>query len=119
MCTGDAINVLIADALSRRPLQSWEPVFKRYGLCWAKYDTLAKAIRCDPRIVSENPIFTEVNHPSGSYPTPSMPVRSSDERCSYIQAAPRIGDHTDEVLEIMLGMSIQEIGKLHDVGIVQ
>jgi 2-methylfumaryl-CoA isomerase len=33
-------------------------------------------------------------------------------------AAPKIGQHTDEILAHLLGLSSGEIGKLHDEGIV-
>jgi len=34
------------------------------------------------------------------------------------QPAPRLGEHTDEILLDILGLSEEEVGKLHDEGIV-
>jgi 2-methylfumaryl-CoA isomerase len=34
------------------------------------------------------------------------------------QPAPRLGEHTDEILLEVLGLSEGEVGKLHDEGIV-
>jgi 2-methylfumaryl-CoA isomerase len=35
-----------------------------------------------------------------------------------VTPAPRLGQHTDEVLAEVLGLSSGEIGRLHDAGIV-
>jgi 2-methylfumaryl-CoA isomerase len=35
-----------------------------------------------------------------------------------VQPAPRLGQHTDEVLAEVLDMSGTEIGRLHDAGVV-
>jgi len=40
-----------------------------------------------------------------------------DERRS-VEPAPRLGQHTDEVLAGVLGLSAAEIGRLHDAGVV-
>jgi 2-methylfumaryl-CoA isomerase len=35
-----------------------------------------------------------------------------------VAPAPRLGQHTDEVLAEVLGMTSSEIGRLHDQGVV-
>jgi 2-methylfumaryl-CoA isomerase len=35
-----------------------------------------------------------------------------------VQAAPKLGAHTDQVLAEVLGMSAREIADLHDAGVV-
>jgi 2-methylfumaryl-CoA isomerase len=35
-----------------------------------------------------------------------------------VRRAPRLGEHTDQVLADMLGLSSGEIGRLHDAGVV-
>ncbi|MDB5464273.1 MAG: L-carnitine dehydratase/bile acid-inducible protein, partial [Phenylobacterium sp.] len=40
------------------------------------------------------------------------------DRRGEVQPAPRLGQHTDEVLAQVLGMSGAEIAKLHDAGVV-
>jgi len=46
-----------------------------------------------------------------------MATIPQDER-GDVRPAPRLGQHTDEVLADVLGMSGTEIGRLHDAGVV-
>jgi 2-methylfumaryl-CoA isomerase len=53
-----------------------------------------------------------------SYPTPgAMGSIPQDDRLP-VQPAPRLGQHTDEVLADVLGLPSTEIGRLHDAGVV-
>jgi len=64
-------------------------------------------------------VFETVTHPSGlSYPAPgSMATIPQDVR-GEVRPAPLLGQHTDEVLSGVLGMTGAEIGRLHDAGVV-
>jgi 2-methylfumaryl-CoA isomerase len=65
------------------------------------------------------PLFAEVEHPGGGrYATPGALGRLADEPAGPPQAAPRLGEHTDEILAEDLGLSSGEIARLHDSGIV-
>jgi 2-methylfumaryl-CoA isomerase len=36
----------------------------------------------------------------------------------HLEPAPRLGEHTDEVLHALLGLSDGEIARLHDQGVI-
>jgi len=62
--------------------------------------------------------FATVDHPGvGRYRMPSSPLRILGSRRA-VRRAPLLGEHTDEVLGDVLGMSTGEIGRLHDAGTV-
>ena len=88
------------------------------GVTWGAYQTLEAALQ-DTRLFKDNPLFEDIRHPSGlTYPAPgAMGTIPQDQRLS-VQPAPKLGQHTDEVLADVLGMSSGEIGKLHDAGVV-
>jgi 2-methylfumaryl-CoA isomerase len=49
---------------------------------------------------------------------PGSPLYFSNAIHEDPRPAPRLGEHTDEILATMLGLGDGEIGRLHDQGIV-
>lgn len=88
-------------------------------VCWGPYRTLHEALREDPRLSPANPVFAMIDHPSGaSYPTPGSAATFTGSARGEPRRAPRLGEHTDEVLASVLGLPDHEIGRLHDLGVV-
>ena len=54
----------------------------------------------------------------GSYLMPGTPLDFSHVDRLPAKPAPRLGEHTDEILLDVLGLSEAEVGALHDDGIV-
>ncbi|MYH97617.1 MAG: 2-methylfumaryl-CoA isomerase, partial [Acidimicrobiia bacterium] len=89
------------------------------GVCWGRYQSMLELVANDPRCSTQNPLFADVEHPeTGQYLTPGPPLRFSDDNVDDPGPAPRLGQHTDEVLADVLGMSAAEIASLHDNQIV-
>jgi len=94
------------------------PAFDAGGVTWGAYQTLEAALE-DPRLFKDNPLFETVRHPSGlSYPAPGAMGTIPQDARRPVRAAPRLGEHTDEVLAEVLGLPGAEIGRLHDQGVV-
>jgi 2-methylfumaryl-CoA isomerase len=53
-----------------------------------------------------------------TYPTPGAAATFSQIERSNATRAPRQGEHTDQVLADLLGLSNAQIGQLHDRGLV-
>jgi 2-methylfumaryl-CoA isomerase len=87
-------------------------------MCWGPYRTVHGALQSDPRFSAANPVFRPVEHPSGAYLTPGSPVTVGGADRATPARAPKLGEHTDEVLSSVLDLSGTEIGKLHDQGLV-
>ncbi|MFD1189399.1 CoA transferase [Phenylobacterium conjunctum] len=109
---------LFEQAFAARTAAELTPAFDAGGVTWGAYQTLEAALQ-DTRLFKDNPLFEDIRHPSGlTYPAPgAMGTIPQDQRLS-VQPAPKLGQHTDEVLAEVLGMSSGEIGKLHDAGVV-
>jgi 2-methylfumaryl-CoA isomerase len=89
------------------------------GACWSIYRPLSQAITEEPGFVAGNPVFGERAHPAGhAYPTPGAAGTFPGLDRASAPRAPRLGEHTDEVLADLLGMSSGEIARLHDAGTV-
>lgn len=115
----DRLNPLVAQWCAARTLAEASVALDAQGVCWGRYQSMLELVTNDPRCSTENPMFAEVDHPeTGQYLTPGPPLRFSQEHQADPGPAPRLGQHTDEVLADVLGLSGTEIARLHDSQIV-
>ncbi|MFI5015455.1 MAG: CoA transferase [Hyphomicrobiales bacterium] len=110
---------LVEAALRGLPHAEIKVRFDKHGVCFGDYRTLKQALAEDARFSERNPLLTQVSHPSGyRYLTPGSAASiPSNERLAAARA-PRLGEHTDEVLAQLLGLPDHEIGALHDRGLI-
>jgi 2-methylfumaryl-CoA isomerase len=114
----DAIVPLVEAAVARHALGALAPAFDRLGVCWGPYRTMQEAID-DPHLVRANPIFSAIEQASGlTYPVPGAPATLPALDRQPARRAPRLGEHGDEILAQVLGLSSGAIARLHDHGIV-
>ena len=115
----DVLTPLVEAAIVRRSSNALAIAFDANGVCWGPYHTLKSALAEEPRLVSANPLFSPVTHPSGlTYPTPGAAASFSQIERANATRAPRQGEHTDQVLGELLGLSNTQIGHMHDRGLV-
>lgn len=113
------INPLVARAVAARASAELIAALSPSAACWGPYRTLRQALREDPDFSEQNPIFTTMEHASGErYLTPGAAASFGVMTREAPKPAPRLGEHTDQVLSDCLGLSALEIGKLHDAKIV-
>ncbi len=94
-------------------------IFEQHRVTWAPYRTVRETIATDPDCSTDNPMFSMVEQPGiGTYLMPGSPLDFSQAARLPATPAPRLGQHTDEILLDILGLAEGEVGKLHDEGIV-
>jgi 2-methylfumaryl-CoA isomerase len=109
---------LFEAAFAARTAAELTPAFDAGGVTWGAYQALEAALD-DRRLYRDNPLFQAVGHPSGLiYPAPGAMATIPQAKRGPVRPAPRLGEHTDEVLAEVLGLSAAEIGRLHDAGVV-
>jgi 2-methylfumaryl-CoA isomerase len=113
------IGALIEPWVNSRTLHEVRKVFDAHGVCWGPYQSFAELVTTDPRCSPLNPMFAAVDQPGiGTYLMPGSPLAFSAMDRVPPAAAPQLGQHTDEILAGILGLSAAEIGSLHDEGVV-
>ncbi len=102
-----------------RTLEEIRETFDEHDVCWAPYQTFRQLVEQDPRCSEENPLFDEVEQPGiGSYLMPGSPLELGAFDRRPVKRAPLLGEHTDEVLSDVLGLTDAELGRLYDAGVV-
>jgi 2-methylfumaryl-CoA isomerase len=115
----DAIAALIARWCAAKTLDQIGAAFAGTGVLWAPFQDFVELVRNDPRCSPANPLFAEIDQPGiGHYPMPGLPLDFGAAPRQPTRPAPRLGEHTDMVLERVLGLTAAEIGRLHNAGIV-
>ncbi|MPZ43286.1 MAG: CoA transferase [Betaproteobacteria bacterium] len=67
--------------------------------------------------VAEDAMILEYDHPDvGRVRVPGNPIRMSDAPATPARPAPRLGEHTDQVLRELLGLSAEAIAQLRSQG---
>ncbi len=113
------IAALLGAWIAERDLDEIGPLFRDKRVSWAPYRTLRETLATDPDCSTENPMFEHVEQPGlGEYLVPGTPFEFGAIRRSPARRAPVLGEHTDEILLDVLGLSPAEVGRLHDDGIV-
>ena len=115
----DLIAALLRPWFASRNLAEIRETFAGTNVSWGPYQTFRQLVTEDPRCSTVNPMFAEVEHPGvGKYIMPGSPLDFSAQPRVPVRRAPLLGEHTDEVLAQVLGLSSREIASLHDQGIV-
>ena len=102
-----------------RMLAEVRKVFDKHSVTWSPYRTVRETIEHDPDCSTQNPMFAMIDQPGiGSYLMPGSPLDFGALERPPVRRAPMLGEHTDEVLLDVLGLSEGEVGRLHDEGII-
>lgn len=115
----DAIAVLLKPWCQAHTLAQIREAFDTHGVCWGVYQSFAELVNEDPRCSTANPLFQNIEQPGiGTYPTPGLALNFSASPRQAVRRAPLLGEHTDEILADIIGLSSAAIGRLHDANVV-
>ncbi len=115
----EVIGAIVKPWVLTRTLDEVAEVFDAHGVCWGPYQTFMQLVEDDPRCSPANPMFDQVEQPGiGTYLMSGSPLDFSQVERLPARRAPALGEHTEEVLADVLGLSAAEIGRLHDDGVV-
>lgn len=115
----EALFALVEKAVGARQFGEWPDIFDHCGVCWGEYQTVKEALDSDLRLSSANPMFERISQPSGeTYLSAGYPGNFVGVDRDSVRPAPKLGQHTDEILAAELGLSAAQIGRLHDQSLV-
>ena len=103
----DLIRELLTPWFAERTLEQIRATFAGTGVSWGPYQTFKQLVEEDPRCSEDNPMFSMVEHPVGTYLTPASPLRFSVSGRLPARRSPHLGEHTEDVLA-ELGAAAEE-----------
>jgi len=114
----DALYPLFERAIASRNHADLAAAFDAGGIVHSPYRTMLDAVQ-DPALVADNPIFGQADNPSGfAYPAAGAFATLPHDARHPPRAAPRNGQHSEEILADRLSLPSGEIARLIDAGIV-
>jgi len=115
----EALAAIFTPWFAARTLAEVRAAFDAARVTWGPYRTVRQAIEQDPDLSTAHPMFTLLDQPGiGASLAPASPLNFSKVPRLPAAPAPTLGQHTDQILLELLGLSSAEVGKLHDAGIV-
>ncbi|MBL4826178.1 MAG: CoA transferase [Spongiibacteraceae bacterium] len=114
----DAIAACFANVIQGKTFNEVAELFKANKVCWGKYQSVKELVESDSACSIQNPLFSQVDQPNiGTTLTPSTPLNFGIGRKPAARA-PQLGEHSEQVLQDIVGLSSGELGKFIDKGIV-
>jgi crotonobetainyl-CoA:carnitine CoA-transferase CaiB-like acyl-CoA transferase len=113
----DELLKMLGEIFSSRDSKTWSQILQEAEVPCAPVQTVDQVFN-DPQ-VSHRDMLAEMEHPSaGKIKMAGIPVKFSATPATLRLPPPRLGEHTQNVLEDWLGMNEQEIAVLGEKGIV-
>ena len=113
------ITVLLQPWFLARKVEDFAQAFDENNVTWSVFRTFKQAIQEDPDFSVQHPMFSRIEQPGiGEYLAPGSPFEFSEFERQPPQCAPVLGQHTDEILSGILGLSDAEISRLHEQKVV-
>lgn len=113
------ITEILAPWFAARSVDEFARDFDAAGVTWSVFRSFAEALAQDPDLSTENPLFAEIDQAGiGRYLVPGSPIHFPALRRETPVPAPRLGEHTEEILADVAGLPSNEIAALFDAGVV-
>ena len=110
---------IVAPRIAARSLAELRADFDRLGVCWDRYQAIAQLVREDPECSPANPMFSTVTQAGvGEMLAAGLPLDFSARARLPAAPAPRLGEHTEQVLAELLGVTQSEFGRMLDRRVV-
>jgi crotonobetainyl-CoA:carnitine CoA-transferase CaiB-like acyl-CoA transferase len=113
-CT--ALIAEIDQVIASRNFDEWAPRFDRHHLIWAPVQTDAEVLR-DPQAHAIGAFVPIAPHEIPDARVVASPVEFGDEPRGAYQAAPELGQHTEEVA-LEIGLSWDDIARMRAAGAI-
>ncbi|GAB2663188.1 2-methylfumaryl-CoA isomerase [Saccharopolyspora gloriosae] len=113
----ETIAAILRPWFAARTLAQVRERFDAGRVLWSRYRGMADVV-AEHRASATETVLTSVDQPEIG---PSVAARSPlrwDGEYDDASPAPRLGEHTDDVLTEVLGLSPAELGGLHDRGVI-
>jgi len=112
----ERLHAIVTEWTSKRKVQDLVSHLMRFSVPCAPIYSVDQIVN-DPHIARAREMIVEMDHPlEGKMKVVACPIRFSTMKASVRTTAPLLGQHTEEVLNEILGISKEEYSTLKDAG---
>lgn len=109
----DVVRPLIAEVMKEKTTAQWQEILDNKGVPNGPINSVDKVLE-DPQVLARE-MIVEVEHPiAGNLKMPGVPIKLSETPGKIRRPAPVLGQHTEEVLKEILGLSNDAIEALRE-----
>lgn len=113
----EALEPILTNAMKTRTSREWVEELEPAGIPCGPVNTIDQ-VASDPQIAARDMIIN-VQHPkAGGFKVVNTPFKFSRTPCRAERASPDLGEHTQDVLSQLLGMTNEEISTLKSLGVI-
>lgn len=113
----EALEPILTQVMKKRTTREWIEELEQAGVPCGPVNNIEQAAG-DPQVIARDMII-EVRHPeAGNFRVVNTPFKFSRTSHKVEQASPDLGQHTQDVLSRLLGMTREEIGTLKVSGVI-
>jgi CoA:oxalate CoA-transferase len=113
----DELEPILNEALKKKTTGEWIEAFEEVNIPCGPLNTIDR-VAADPQVAHRNMII-ELHHPgAGDFKVVNTPIKLSRTSCNIEHSYPELGEHTENILKGMLGISDKEITGLRESGVI-
>lgn len=113
----DELIPRLENVFMTKPVVHWLTVLSQAGFACGPVNDIAGVAR-DPQVTHRGMIATIDHKSEGTWRVANTPFKFSEEDTGPTGPSPGLGEHTQEVLEDLLKVSIEELGRLRSAGAI-
>ncbi|MGA0564030.1 CaiB/BaiF CoA transferase family protein [Ancylobacter sp. VNQ12] len=113
----EALLPVVAQALKKQTTREWLAMLDAAGIPAGPINDIEQAF-AEPQALARGLALTLPHALGGAVPGVRSPLRLSESQLGAPLAPPTLGQHTDEVLESVLGLPAEERARLRSEGVV-
>lgn len=113
----ETLEPILTDVMKTRTTREWIEELEQAGIPCGPVNTIEQ-VASDPQISARDMII-DVQHPeAGKFRVVNTPFKFSRTPCKVAQASPDLGEHNQDALSQLLGMTKEEISTLESLGVI-
>ncbi len=113
----DALFPILAEVMRQRTTEQWVEELEKIGVPCGPVNTIDQVAN-HPQVLAREMIVKVEHEVTGPVEIPGIPIKLSETPGSVDAPAPSLGEHTEEILSGLLGLSRGEIDVLKQEGVV-
>jgi CoA:oxalate CoA-transferase len=111
------LEPILNSVMKTRTTHEWIEVLEQAGIPCGPVNNIAQ-VAADPQVAARD-MIVNLHHPeAGELKVVNSPFKFSRTPCQAERMAPQLGEHSQEVLKQLLGLTAEEITRFKDSGVI-